>query len=202
MMEDAAMQKVSNRLGEVVETSSTGFTTQCYRLYEAPPLGSLVRSGDEAAIYGIVHEVATRSMDPSRRPIPRGEEEDTEEAVYLSNPQLNRLLTTEFLSIVVGHRFNGQVRRELAPLPPRIHSFVYQCVGEEVQDFSSSLDFMPILLSAPISAPDDVIASFLRRASQSHPEPERFLVEAGRELAVSLGGDVQRLNNVLRRLSP
>ena len=196
------MPEFSVRLGEVVETSSTGFNTQCYRLYEAPPLGSLVRSGDEAPIYGIVHEVATRSMDPSRRPIPRGEEEDTEEAVYLSNPQLSRLLTTEFVSIVVGHLVNGQVRRELAPLPPRIHSFVYQCVGEEVQGFSSSLDFMPILLSAPISAPDDVIASFLRQASQSHPEPERYLVEAGRKLAVSLGGDVQRLNNVLRRLSP
>ena len=200
-MEESISRDGQERLGDVVDASTTVFTTQCYRLYEAPPLGSLVRSGADTPIYGIVCEVATRSMDPSRHPIPRGEGEDTEEAVYLNNPQLSRLLHTEFHSIVVGHRANGQVRRELAPLPPRIHSFVYRCDGEELQAFSSSLDFMSIVLSASISAPDDVIASFLRQASASHAEPERFLMEAGRELAIILGGDVQRLNSVLRRLS-
>ena len=199
-MNDSATQQINERLGEVVEASTTSFTTQCYRLYEAPPLGSLVRSGNEFPIYGIVHEVFTRSMDPSRRPIPRGMGEDNEESVYLNNPQLNRLLSTEFLSIVVGYKDNGSLRRQPASQPSRIHSFVYQCGMEEVQSFSSFLDFMPILLSAPISAPDDVIASFLRLASQSHPDPESFLIKAGRDLAGNLSGDVRRLNNVLRRL--
>ena len=78
---------------------------------------------------------------------------------------------------------------------------MYRCPDDELQTFSSSLEFLPALLAAPISAPDDVIASFLRQASASHPEPERFLVEAGKKLAVHLGGELQRLNNVLRRLS-
>ena len=201
-MNDAALPQPNNRLGEVVEASTSEFTTQCYRLYEAPPLGSLVRSGDDAPVYAVVYEVATRSMDPARHPIPRGQDEDTEEGVYLSNPQLNRLLATEFRAVVVGHRSDGEVRRYLAPLPPRIHSFVYRCDGEELQAFSSSLDFMPIILAAPVTATDDVLTSFLRQASATHPEPERFLVEAGKELAVHLGGQLQRLNSALRRLSP
>ena len=202
MMEDSTMQRDHDRLGEVVEASTAGFTTQCYRLYEAPPLGSLVRSGDDTPIYGIVHEVATRSMDPARHPIPRGQDQDTEEAVYLSNPQLNRLLLTEFRSIVVGHQSDGVLRRYVAPLPPRIHSFVYRCPDDELRTFSGALDFMPAILAAPIGAPDDVLACFLRQAAASHPEPERFLVQAGKELAAHLGGQLQRLNNVLRRLSP
>jgi len=191
-----------NRIGEVVEASTVEFTTQCYRLYEAPPLGSLVRCGDDMPVYGIVYESATRSMDQGRRPIVRGEHEDTEEAVYNSNPQLTRLLHTEFQSLVVGHLSDGKVRRYLAPVPLRIYSFVYPCDDEEMREFSRSLEFLPILLSAPTTAQDEVVAAFLRQASASHTDPQKYLVESGRELASHLGGQMQRLNNVLRRLSP
>lgn len=202
-MGEATSSALTQRVGEVVEASTTSFTSQCYRLYEAPPLGSLVRCGDGGPIYGIVYEVSTRSMDPARHPIARGRDEETEEAVYLSNPQLSRLLLTEFRSLVVGHQTNGQLRRYLSPLPPRIHSFVHQCGDEELRGFSASLEFIPIILAAPmVSAPDDVVASFLRRASAAHPDPEAFLVRAGKELAALMGGQLQRLNNMLRRLSP
>jgi len=196
------MQDTTQRLGEVVEASTVEFTTQCYRLYEAPPLGSLVRCGDEDSIYGIVFESSTSSMDPARRPIARGEGEESEEAVYRSNPQLTRLLLTEFRALVVGHASDGQVRRYLAPAPPRIYSFVYPCGDEELREFSGSLDFLSILLSAPIAAQDEVVAAFLRQASASHADRKGFLVESGRALAGQLSGQLQRLNNILRRLSP
>ena len=200
-MTDGAQPGSPERVGEVVEASTTEFTAQCYQLYDAPPLGSLVRCGDDSAVFGIVFEVATRSMDPARRPIARGQDEETEEEVYLSNPQISRLLLTDFRSAVVGHRADGNLRRFLAPLPPRIHAFVYRCGDEELRGFSGSLDFLPILFALPVSATDDVVAAFLRLASASHPEPERFLVDAGKVLASHLGGQVQRLNSVLRRLS-
>ena len=46
------------------------------------------------------------------------------------------------------------------------------------------------------------MAAFLRRASECHPDREVFLVDAGRELAVTLGAEVQRLSGILKRLSP
>ena len=116
-MQNAMSEKISVRVGEVIEASTSTFTTQCYQLYEAPPLGDLVQCGEDSPIYGIVYEVATRSMDPGRHPVPRGESEDTEEGVYLSNPQLSRLLYTEFHSMVVGHRSNGVINRYLSPSP-------------------------------------------------------------------------------------
>ena len=189
------------RLGEVVEASTVEFTTQCYRLYEAPPLGSLVRCGDEQPVYGIVFESSTSSMDPARRPIARGEGEESEEAVYRSNPQLTRLLLTEFRALVVGYVSDGQVRRYLAPTPPRIYSFVYPCEDEELRNFSGSLDYLPVVLAAPIRSQDEVVAAFLRLASASHPDSQRFLVDSGKTLARHLGGQFQRLNNILRRLS-
>ena len=196
------MSQGEKRFGEVVEASTTGFAVQCYRLYDAPPVGSLVRCGEAGAVYGVVCQIENRSMDPARHPIPRGADEASEEAVYLSNPQLERLLCTELRCAVVGYREDGDIRRESAPLPPRIHSFVYLCDGPGLREFSGALDFLPTLLEARgVGVRDDVIASFLRRASLSHEEPRHLLVEAGRELATLLGGDLPRLNGLLKRLA-
>ena len=200
-----AMSKISpeaaERVGEVVRASTTAFDTQCHRLYEAPPLGALVRCGSEEAVYGVVADVTTQSLDPGRQPIARGHDEDTEEGVYASNPQLTRLLATQFTSIAVGYGEDGRTRRYIGPHPPRIHAFVYVCQAQELRDFSAALDFLSILLAAPVAAQDDVTASFLRQASRAQPDPERFLVAAGKEVAALLANETRRLNGILRRLS-
>ena len=54
-----------SRAGEVVAASTTEFTTRCHALYEAPPLGALVKSGGESPVYGVVAEVSTQSIDPA-----------------------------------------------------------------------------------------------------------------------------------------
>ena len=201
-MNDALHDKAPRPVGEVVVASTTEFVTQCHALYEAPPLGSLVRCGADSRIYAVVGDVTTQGIDPGRRPMALGEDEDSEEAVYWRNPQLSRLLSTEFRSIAVGHRNDGRLLRYLAPTPPRIHSFVYTCDPGQVLEFTGSLDFLPTLLASPVGSPDDVIAAFLRLAGRCHPEPEGFLVDAGRQIAVLLAGQLQRLNGILRRLSP
>ena len=189
-------------VGEVVQASTTEFVVQCHRLYDAPALGSLLKNGGDSPIYGIVGQITTQSVYPGRRPTAIGEHEGTVEAVYQSNPQLSRLLSTDVHSIVVGYQEGGRLHRYLAPLPPKIHDLVYRCESDEVFAFSGSLDFLPLLLSSSLGSPDDVAASFLRQASLSHPEPSEFLLGAGRELAALLGGELQRLNGLLRRLTP
>ena len=45
----------NQRVGEVVEASTTDFVAQCYELYELPPLGSLVKTREQdVAQFGIV----------------------------------------------------------------------------------------------------------------------------------------------------
>jgi len=93
------------RVGEVIEASTTGFVAQCYELYQLPPLGSLVKTRDlPVELYGIVYNAATTSLEPGRRPIATGKDEASEEAIYQSSPQLLKLLRSEFGVLVVGHR--------------------------------------------------------------------------------------------------
>ena len=207
-----------DRIGEVIESASRQFAAQCYRLYEAPPLGAIVRTGGshlpegsregtstEPFTYAVVYDVSTQALDPGRPVIARGEEESTEADVYRSNPQLARLLCTRFEALILGHGDGDGFNHYLPPLPPRIHAFVYSCPSKEVTRFSRSLDFLPLMVNSVPGGQgvtDEVIAACLRRASSDMEDGTAFLVRAGKSLSVQLLGDLPRLNSILRRLSP
>jgi hypothetical protein len=193
-----------DKIGEVIESSSGQFVAECYELHSPPPLGSLVKTSDsDVEIYGVVCNAATESVDPGRRPIARGKEEATEEGIYRQHPQLSKLLRTTFDTLVIGHSAGAQRAMPLhylPPRPPRVHSFVYLCEGDEVRRFTQSLDFLPILLGTRAGAVDEIVSACLRQASCAHDDKRAFLVKAGKELAVLLSADLNRLNAILRRI--
>jgi hypothetical protein len=188
------------KIGEIIEAGTGEFTAQCYELHQPPSFGSLVKVREgEVEIYAVVSGAATTSIEPGRRPIARGMEEADEEDIYRSSPQLAKLLRTEFAALVVGHKEGQKLHHYLPPRPARIHSFVYLCDAEEVETFSQSFDFLSILVVAGGQA-DELIAASLRHAAVAQRAPRDFLIKAGKELAVLLGGETNRLNNILRRI--
>jgi hypothetical protein len=190
------------RVGEVIEASSTVFTTQCYELYGSPCLGSLVKTGGgDIELYGVIYQAETTSLELGRRPIARGKDEASEDAVYRSNPQLLKLLKSEFSALVVGYRQADRVNHYLPPQPARIHGFVYLCPPEEVQKFSSSFTFLNIILNAslPIST-EELTGAALRQMSQAHQDQRSFLVSAGKELALLFGSNFNQLKAILERI--
>jgi hypothetical protein len=192
----------AERVGEVIEAATTDFVAQCYELYELPPLGSLVKTrGQGVELFGVVYRATTTSFEPGRRPIARGKDEASEEALYQANPQLMKLLRSEFGVVVVGHREGGKLHHYLPPQPARIHGFIYRCSPQEIREFTSSLGFLSILVNTHLAiAGDEVIAATLRHMSRVHEDPNAFLVSAGKELAVLLSGDFSKLKAVLGRL--
>ena len=198
------MPDLSDRVGEVIEASTTEFVAECYELYELPPLGSLVSVADaDDKIFGIVFHATTASVEPGRRPIARGKDEASEEEVYKSSPQLEKLLRSEFDVLVVGHSNGEAVHQYLPPKPARIHSFVYLCPPAQVRDFSRSFDFLNLLLntSLPVSV-EELVAATLRQMSRTHEDRQVFLKAAGRELAVLLSGGFSKLRTILGRIAP
>jgi len=190
------------RVGEVIEASTNDFVAQCYELYQSPPLGSLVKTRDSGVeLYGIVYNATTTSFEPGRRPIARGKDETSEEAVYQASPQLLKLLKSEFSALVVGHRQGDKLYHYLPPKPARIHGFVYLCSPEEVKEFSQSFDFLNILTSSHLTVPvDEIVSACLRQMSQAHEDRRAFLVAAGKELAVLLSGDFNQFKAILGRI--
>ena len=190
------------RVGEVIEASTADFVAECYELYQSPALGSLVKTKDlPIELYGIVYHATTASIEPGRRPIARGKDEASEEDVYRSSPQLMKVLRSEFSALVVGHKQGDKLFHYLPPKPARIHGFVHLCSPDEVREFSQSFDFLNVLINThlPVSV-EEVIAASLRQMSQVYEDSHAFLVAAGKELAVLLGGDFSRLKAILGRI--
>jgi hypothetical protein len=198
------MSARSERTGEVIEASTTGFSAQCYELYEMPPLGSLVKTSEgEIDLYAVVYQAMTEGLEPGRKPIARGKDEASEEAIFQSSPQLAKLLRSEFSALVVGHKNGDKILQYLPPRPARIHSFVYSCTTEEIKTFSQSFGFLNILANSETETPsDELIAASLRLMSASQEDPRAFLVGAGKELAALLGKDYNKLKSILERIKP
>lgn len=192
----------AERVGEVIEASTTDFVAQCYELYQSPPLGSLVKTREPPVeLYGIVYNATTTSLEPGRRPIARGKDEASEEEIYRASPQLSELLRSEFGAVVVGHKQDDKLHHYLPPKPARIHGFVYFCPPEEVKEFSQSFDFLNILVNTHLPVPvDELIAACLRQMSQAHEDRHAFLVAAGKELAILLSGQLNQLKAILGRI--
>jgi hypothetical protein len=195
------MTEKLNKIAEVIAASTAQFTAQCYELYpskEGPPLGSLVRTGD---IYGIVGHAETTGLEPGRKPLARGKDEASEEAVYQSSPQLVKLLRSEFTAVAVGYQDGDKIRHYLPPQPARIHGFIYLCQPDEVREFSRQFGFLNILINAALPVPtEELIAAALRQMSRAQEDSRAFLVAAGKELANLLSSDFIRLKNILGRL--
>ena len=198
------MNDNAERLGEIIDSSTTGFSAQCYELYELPSLGSLVKTRDgDIELYAVVYQATTEGLEPGRKPIARGKDEASEEAIFENSPQLIKLLRSEFSALVVGHKSGDRIRQYLPPRPARIHSFVNACNAEEIRCFSQAFGFLNILANSELETPsDELIAAVLRLMSATHEDPRAFLVGAGKELAALLGQDYAKLKAVLERIRP
>jgi hypothetical protein len=193
---------LNDKLAEVISSSTTAYVAECYELYGLPVFGSMVRTADPPVeIYGVVGLAGTSSIEPGRRPIARGKDEASEQAVYESSPQLVKLLRSEFTVLVIGHAVEGKVFHYLPPKPARIHAFVYACTPDEVRMFGCSFDFLGGLVNAPPQVSvEELVAAVLREMSRVQDDPRAFLLAAGKALTALLGNDYNRLRNILTRL--
>jgi len=197
-----------NRVGEVIEACTTDFNAQCYELYQSPPLGSLVKvmwepdKDCQDCIFGVVCKVTTGGLEPGRRAIARGKDEPDEEEVYRANPQLLKLLKSEFKVLVIGYKKDDRMFQYLPPNPARIHGFVYLCSAEETRQFGQSFDFLNLLLKSRLDiSVEELTGATLRRMSQVYGlEKHAFLVSAGKELATLLSTDYAQLKAILKGL--
>ncbi|BAQ34221.1 hypothetical protein ABFB50_04255 [Dehalococcoides sp. THU3] len=192
----------TNRIGEVIDTSTTDFTAQSYQLYNTPALGALVKTGEgENTIYAAVYHATTSSIEPGRKPIARGQDAANEEDIYAQSPQLSKLLRSEFSCLILGYRGQGQICHCLPPRPAHIHSFAETCTPQETAEFSRSFGFLNILVNSELPVPaDEVTAACLRQLAAAAPDKQAFLVKAGKELARILPGQYQRLKVILERI--
>ena len=188
----------SAHVGEVVESSTTEIIAEACDLHGAPSFGRFIRVGSDVEVVGIVFNVFTHSIEPSRRPVAYGK---TEEQLRLEQPQIFELLRTEFQALVIGYRDETGAVPILPPQPARIHSFVYPCDDEDVRRFTATDDFMRSILSTAKVPTDELLVAALRHVLKAHGHRRDYLVRIGKDLSRLLCDDYDRLSSVIRRIA-
>lgn len=189
-----------NRLGEVIEASTTRFRAQREELETPPAFGEFVKApaGPEIVAYAIVYNVYETSIDQSRRPVAFGL---TEEQLKAEQPQIFEMLRLEFEAAIVGFRDqSGCVKSYLPPWPPRIHAFVAACSPSEVVELTEDLEFIRSIAALPGLPADELIAAAVRTAYRNRDCDPEFLVRSGQEIAVMFKDEYERARSVLRRV--
>ncbi|MCS7253716.1 MAG: hypothetical protein RMK18_02975 [Armatimonadota bacterium] len=190
--------RVLLHVGEVIESCTTEFVAQCCKLHTSPPFGSLVRVESEPPIYALVYEIITHSIDPTRRPMAYGK---TEEELREEQPQIFELLKTDFRGLIVGYEFEGAMRQALPPIPPKLHSFVYECDSDEVRRFTEEFDYLRLISASGKGIRDELLIAACRHAWEAHDYDHAYLVSVGKELSRLIKDDYDRLRSILRRIS-
>ncbi|HET6387694.1 MAG TPA: hypothetical protein VFJ58_30265 [Armatimonadota bacterium] len=191
---------MADAVGEIVEASLISFTAETPRdrLYEAPAFGSFVRSDDpDGALFAVVASAETSSVEPNRRAAAFWQDEAE---LRKSQPQIFELLSTRFTALILGHLRDGTLRFHLPPRPPRVHGFVYECSADEIRRVTGDPGILRPLLEAPTGCSDELVAAVLRHGAAFREDGRKFLIAAGKELAVLLRDDYARLQAIIRKL--
>ena len=110
----------TSRIGEVIETSTSGFIAESDQLHELPELGALVGVGGldgSPTFYGVVAFGATGGIDTSRKAIRRGSAGLEDDAIYARHPELDLILRTIFGVAVIGYGDSETFRHVMPALP-------------------------------------------------------------------------------------
>lgn len=190
----------SIKIGEVIESNTTGFSAQC-KLHQPPPFGSFVIATGDTTTIAVVSRVETKSVDPGRLPTALGDDLSNQDDVYKNNPHLDQLLRTDFQALIVGHKVGQSWQQVLPPSPPKLHSFVYACADADIEAFTSNLDFLKTILNARIPASDALIAAMLNYSSVTHDDRDAFLFNSGKKLAALMPRELPRLTSILKQLT-
>ena len=185
-------------VAEVIESSTGDFLAECLELNSSPPFGSFVKVAGRSTILGLVFSVSTHSIEPNRRPTAYGK---TEEELRLEQPQIFELLKTEFRVLIVGYVDSTGMHPFLPPQPPRIHSFVHPCDGDEVRSFTDTSDYLRAIVNASRLPTDDLLIASVRSAWMAHSRDTAYLVSIGKDLSRLIRDDYDRLSSIIRRIA-
>src|SRR5688572_5176947 len=190
----------------VLRSSTSGFSAgAALNQIDSLAFGMIVRaqpgSDPREAVYGLLYDIHIDD-DPLVRQLVR---EDAVSEETIRDQRHHRIAPVEMSILSIGYRdIDGRIRQALPPRPPISLAPLYLCSDNETRDITSRFDYLRLVLSASGIPSEQLLAANLLRASQVRPPDEQydFLVNAGREAARLLSGDMARLDNLLRLIYP
>ena len=189
-------------IGEIIEVSSRSAIAQSYELYDCPPIGSVVKCGDDTEdIYGVITNIETRSNDPGRRPNPKGPGFAEVNELYKSNPEITHLMKTEFNIVFLGYKHENTTTISIPPTPPRIFSFISTLPEDEMINIFSDEGLVKFIVNSNMELKDDVIIMIISKYLNSKITKTEEIGSFTSQLVGALPDQITRITNIIQNLN-
>ena len=185
--------------GEVIESSLLGWLVQSWQWDYFLPFGSIALiETPTRTVLGIVHQIQTGSMDPIRYPFPY---KKTEDELLRDQPQIFEFLKTTFSCITIGYQEKGDIFYQLAPEPPKIHSFVALASRELNSQFFADERYLHVLfgLANQIMNLDELLLALLKHRADMRLLNQDNMEDFIQTFSLLTGNDYRRLKLFLQR---
>ncbi len=185
---------------EVIESSLTIWTGQCWRLEDYPSLGSLVcLEYDTIQAYGVISAIQTQAKESGRKPFAYGK---TVEELRQEQPHIFQLLASSVTCLPIGYRQNHHIVHEIPPRPAPLHTFVRVCTPTELKDFFKSPNWLIPFLNLASNNPlaDELLIALLRMAYEQADLKTDRLKEIIDLFCLLTRADYRRLKTFLQRI--
>jgi hypothetical protein len=168
---------------------------------EIPTFGSYCKATAQAGqttVVGLIHNIDIQD-DEFTRQLAVSDQLTPEQ---LADSRENRLIPIEIGCLIIGYIQSETVYHELPPQPPITLTQIFSMTSSEVDGFTQSLTFIPLILQGQNLPIDSLLAMALLGAAQTKAEGSRrgFLMQAGRFCARHLAGDLTRIERLVRKI--
>jgi hypothetical protein len=201
MKHDLSKNPHAPAFGEIITSSLTSYTAQCWDWESIPSFGSLVcTEHNGTALYGLITALETGSTDPNRLPFPY---QKTHAELKRDHPQIFEFLKTVFTVSIVGHSTTASViHHALPPHPAHIHQFVRPTTTHEQHRFFSSPHFLALFFNTNAGNPllDELLITMLGTLVTQDVLSPALFEDYYHTLTLLLGNDYRRLKILLQRI--
>jgi len=197
---------MNETIGRLLRSATPGFVFGCrVPEPEVPRFGDFVKAPaqkNRTEVIGLIYNIEIEDDMFVKQMIAATNVDDDEFEIFVQDQRQNRQVPIEVSVLAIGYRNDDGFIHDLPPQPPITLDRISPCDAAEIAQFTERLDYLRLVLFAPDVPADELIAISLRLAADCQPpeDRERFLRNAGRELAKLLNRDLARLEKLLKRL--
>jgi hypothetical protein len=194
------MKEKETPFAEIIESSLHHWLSQSWQWNQFPVFGSLVTAKTKKRIlFGIVYNIQTGSMDPTRYPFTY---QKTEEELRTEQPQIFEFLKTTFSCIVVGYQEHNNIVYSVAPEPPTIHTFVSSASPSISKQFLSNYNYLSVLFgqAGTIGTMDELLLAILSYQKSLNVLTQEQLDAFITQFSLLTSNDYRRLKLFLQRV--
>lgn len=184
---------------EIIESSLTTWRAQAWQWDYFARFGALTTiETPERVIFGLVYSIETGSRDPGRTAYAY---KKTEAELRHEQPQIFEFLQTTFSCVTLGYLQDTRLLYQLAPEPPKIHSFVTHAQQQHITAFFSSEQYLHILFefAHQFFSLDELLLALLKNLSDQQALTHACFTRFIETFSLLTANDYRRLKLFLQR---